>query len=615
MRQKSASRPKVSSASDYTRFDQLDGQHPWQEIVPEGCVNYNARILSQGKVGYFNFNLAKEMGLIPKNHPHELNKSLETKLLNTFNLRIINEYELTHNKRYQEDVVKPYPFMATRYLQLQHDNKQGLTSGDGRGMWNGLVAHKGQAWDVSSRGTGVTTLAPGAAKAGVPLQTGNIHHGYGCGLAEIDELYSSALMSEILHNNGYETERVLVIIDHPNSYGIGVRAGKNLFRPAHLFMYLKQNNYSELQRATDYLIERQVKNKRWALDCKSKSRYNKMLDAVVNDFAQFAANLERDYIFAWLDWDGDNVLMDAGIIDYGSIRQFGVRHDQYRYDDVERYSTNLNEQKNKAMLMIQVFCQMIDYLNTKQKRPLADFKNHAGLKKFEKAFNYYLLKRFLQQVGLNENTCDDLLLKQKSFVQNTYDMFLKLETLKTKKLKEFVEDGVNRPPVLNMRKFLIELSNYLNQKDGQLIDYASLYESNLVEHHNEEDALPSSVTEKNIFEFCTNYFKLIEKAELTHRQKSKSAFLKEIKTNCSTINSSKRVTGNALVYIVNELLKKKSTGFTQGQIQMAIEAFVAEQKFLPELSKTSKEFEAIPNKTKALMRTVLAILDEHKEDI
>jgi transcriptional regulator with XRE-family HTH domain len=52
-----------------------------------------------------------------------------------------------------------------------------------------------------------------------------------------------------------------------------------------------------------------------------------------------------------------------GIIDYGSVRQFGIRHDKYRYDDVERFSTNLNEQKNKARLIVQVFAQLVSIPN------------------------------------------------------------------------------------------------------------------------------------------------------------------------------------------------------------------------------------------------------------
>ncbi len=50
-----------------------------------------------GQVTYFNFALAKEMGLISPDHPHRINKRLEEKLLDTFCLRIINEYNQKHN--------------------------------------------------------------------------------------------------------------------------------------------------------------------------------------------------------------------------------------------------------------------------------------------------------------------------------------------------------------------------------------------------------------------------------------------------------------------------------------------------------------------------------------
>ncbi len=47
------------------------------------------------------------------------------------------------------------------------------------------------------------------------------------------------------------------------------------------------------------------------------------------------------HIFAWLDWDGTDSPTDAGIIDYSSVHQFSIRHDKYRYDDVERFSTRI----------------------------------------------------------------------------------------------------------------------------------------------------------------------------------------------------------------------------------------------------------------------------------
>src|ERR1041384_3040904 len=98
---------------------------------------------------------------------------------------------------------------------------------------------------------------------------------------------------------------------------------------------------------------------------------------------------------AWLDWDGDNVLADAGIIDYGSVRQFGLRHDQYRYDDVERFSTNLNEQRLKASDMVQTFIQMIDFAQTGVKKTWRTFAKSAHLKAFDRHFRTFCLDRFL----------------------------------------------------------------------------------------------------------------------------------------------------------------------------------------------------------------------------
>src|SRR5688500_15573094 len=107
----------------YGAFDQLDGEHPWSARVPEGMILYPVRQLSGGKVSYFNFDLAKEMGLIPKNHPNQLNKNLSAKILETFCLRIINEYDQENGLRFPSASIKNKKYMATRYLQLQHTDK------------------------------------------------------------------------------------------------------------------------------------------------------------------------------------------------------------------------------------------------------------------------------------------------------------------------------------------------------------------------------------------------------------------------------------------------------------------------------------------------------------
>ena len=121
----------------YEKFQEVDGTHPWRNVSPDGYVDYRARYRPHGRVVYFNFPLAKEMGLIPADHPSSINKQLEQVILDTFSLQIINEYDLERGKKYPPETIKPNAFMATRYLQTQHRNKQGKTSGDGRSIWNG----------------------------------------------------------------------------------------------------------------------------------------------------------------------------------------------------------------------------------------------------------------------------------------------------------------------------------------------------------------------------------------------------------------------------------------------------------------------------------------------
>jgi len=67
-------------------------------------------------------------------------------------------------------------------------------------------------------------------------------------------------------------------------------------------------------------------------------KYSKALEYLARTYARLAAVLEEEYIFNWLAWDGDNMLADGGILDYGSIRQFAARHNKYRYEDVDRAS-------------------------------------------------------------------------------------------------------------------------------------------------------------------------------------------------------------------------------------------------------------------------------------
>src|SRR5947207_7189750 len=172
----------------YERFKKIDGRHPWREVSTDGYFDYQVRYRPNGRVLYFNFALAREMELVPFDHSPTMNKDLEQAILETFSLRIINEYDRDQGRKYPVETIKPNPYMATRYLQTQHRNRQGKTSGDGRSIWNGYLRTSNLIFDISSRGTGATILSPGAQNSDGAVRTGDFGEGYSSGLAYLDEM-------------------------------------------------------------------------------------------------------------------------------------------------------------------------------------------------------------------------------------------------------------------------------------------------------------------------------------------------------------------------------------------------------------------------------------------
>lgn len=596
----------------YTAFDQLDGHHPLMEALPNGYVPYQVRELGKGEVAYFNFPLAKEMGLIPESHPNELSGKLIETLIQTFSIQIINEYDQSQGRKFSASRIKPHPYMASRYLQLQHTNKRGTTSGDGRGIWNGVVRHQGKTWDVSSRGTGVTCLAPGAVEAKRPLQTGTTDFGYGCGLAEIDELYSASILAEIIHLQGIPTERVLCIIDLGNGHGIGVRAALNLLRPAHIFLYLKQNRIDELVKAVDYFLERQIQNKRWSPRHKRKSRYEELAFDLAERFGRFAAQLESGYVFQWLDWDGDNVLVDAGILDYGSVRQFGLRHDLYRYDDVQRYSTNLNEQRQKARLTVQVFCQISDAIATRAKKPLKTFATHPALKVFDQTFQQSIKHLLLQKVGFTKRDLRQTELDQKSVVEffKVFDLF---ERAKVSSSLRKVPDGVNTPPLFDMRAFLRIMADHVHKQGLKPMDNSLLFRQIRSTFAKSIRPERSRAIQKNLKVLQKSYLNLIQ--HFMGRTPSKQVLL-GFSQQANVMNRENRITGNAVIEIVEELLNQRKKGaapeMIQGWIDQLILANLAgsdDDKIKYYLSKP--KILARPD----VLEKLMSIIHEHRHDI
>ncbi len=600
-----APRPK-STPHTYEEFDQIDGRHPFANAVSASCVHYQVRKLQEGKIAYFNFNLAAEMGLITKNHPHRMNKQLEQKLIETFSIRIINEYDVKRKTKFDPQTLKPYPHMATRYLQLQHKNKRGQTSGDGRSIWNGVVRHKGKIWDVNSRGTGVTCLSPGFVQAGKPLKTGGTEFGYGCGTADIDELISAALMSEVYHREGLKTERVLAIVDLGNGIGIGVRASQNLFRPAHMFALLKQGDRRNLARMTDFVIRRQVQNSQWKITSTRGHKYDQMLHYLARDFARFAAHLEAAYMFVWLDWDGDNVLVDPGIIDYGSVRQFGLFHDSYRYDDIDRFSTNILEQRRKARQIVQSFAQMFHFLKTGRKPHAKKFKKHWSALLFNREFERHRLQRFLAHLGFDEKQAGLLLKKRPEICRELFEINRYFETQKTKRKAIKLPDGYLKPAIYNMRYVWLELPQRLAENSFAPITELEFFTIMLAESASGTDLKYKQNLTRRILRFQTLYMELTEACPGAWR-----TVLKNISVRAGKLSRPNRITGNGVECVTEELIRAYNKGLNPHELQKVMEAFIQSQSGGP-----VRQLILLDNPTsRSLLEKSLELIHTYKEDI
>src|SRR5213595_1757387 len=97
----------------YQSFAKLDGRHPWREACPDGYVDYAARTRPGGRVIYFNFDLAKQLGLVPANHAHRLTAALEKAILDAFAIQIINEYDQTSGEPIPQHLIRRNKYMAT----------------------------------------------------------------------------------------------------------------------------------------------------------------------------------------------------------------------------------------------------------------------------------------------------------------------------------------------------------------------------------------------------------------------------------------------------------------------------------------------------------------------
>ena len=601
------------SPYDYSGFATIDGRHPWQSEVPGSHVLYRARQRRGGKVAWFNFDLAVEMGLFPSHHAHSMNPQLEAQVLETFAIQIINEYDLMNGVKIPASEIKPHHYMATRYLQLQHPGKTGITSGDGRSLWNGTWKSKGKTWDITSCGTGATCLSPATHIFKKFFRTGDPSISYGCGYSDLDDGVTGAIFSEIMHKNSVPTERVLCVIEFPGNLSINVRAGTNLLRPSHFFNHLKQSNLSRLKASIDFFINRQLSNSDWKPLLKGENRYKRLLAEVSASFAEMAARFEIEYIFCWLAWDGDNILTNGGIIDYGSIRQFGLFHHEYKFDDVDRWSTSIPEQRAQARYLVQTFAQIEHYINTGKKIEISRFRSHPEVRKFDKTFTESRRRMMLEKTGFKRQDAELLLAKSPRLVTK-YEVAYNWWERKTKQKKHYrVADGITKDALYSMRDILRELPRHLTTSWTQM-PVKNFMATIASTYCGPPDARPTILRGLWAGKFQAAYMDLMT-ACAKHRNSRRENLVAKIATRSEVTNRRERVTGDAICNIGEKILRSRKQ-LERRQLFHVIKSFIDDQTLVPEAKAKDAARSTIPErKQTAKIETVLKALGKVVRDM
>jgi len=544
-------------------------------------VEYPARRRRDGRVAFFNFALAREMGLLPARHPDRMTAELSRTVLETFCLVIWNEYDQMNRGPLPERDRLPHTYMATRYLQLQHPDKRGASSGDGRSVWNGCLRHRGTTWDVSSQGTGVTRLCPATAIEGRFFQTGNDDASYGCGTAALDEGLGTALMSEVLHRNGVPTERVLAVIELPGGFAINVRAAPNLIRPSHFFVHLRQGRLEPLRAVADLFLERQEANGAWPVR-RGADRYRGLAEEFALTFGRLAATFEREYIFVWMDWDGDNVLAAGGIVDYGSVRQFGLYHREYRFDDVERLSTTIPEQRRKARDMARKFAQIRDFLIDGRKRPLSSYGRDPVLEIFDREFARARREIGLRQLGLPEEAVASVLRDPPDVLERFERAHGYFERARAARGPVQVPDGLTWDAIFCTRDWLRELPA-LYASDPRPLDLRAFLEIGLSSYASRRDRRPTPTRRRMASIFQRSYLELMESAA-QRIGSTREALLDRVAARSALRNRADRITGNGVDFATQRLMRARRR-FGADEIYRLVDLFASHQEQQPEASR------------------------------
>jgi hypothetical protein len=183
---------------------------------------------------------------------------------------------------------------------------------------------------------------------------------------------------------------------------------------------------------------------------------------------------------------------------------------------------------------------------------------------------------------------------------------------------EKVADGVNHAPLYNMRAFLKEYSDFLLNSplpfEKRWQSENTTFKTILSSFAKSRDTRMGEKQRRHIENIQKIYKELITAASGRNKPEH---ILVGLNQRAQKLNSDKRITGNALIEMVDQIITDKKKGMPVEQIQKIVDRLVFENNGLPEVpvSRFYKNLQQIPVVKMDLYAKLLSLVEENKESI
>jgi hypothetical protein len=352
--------------------------------------------------------------------------------------------------------------------------------------------------------------------------------------------------------------------------------------------------------------QRQVANGDWPALRSEPARWRYLAERLAEDLGRATAAFEREYVFCWLDWDGDNILMDGGIIDYGSVRQFGLYHREYRFDDVERWSTSLPEQRRKARYVVQCFAQIRDFLIEGEKQPLVGYRQDPLLEVFDHAHAQERERRLLQQVGFDPAATRWLQRNARPEIASLERAHRWFERARSSRGQVAASDGITWNAVYSTRDLLRELPGRY-RRELKPLPAEEIFSIALSSYATRRDRQLTPHRRRRARELQNAYLALVQSLAGA-RARSLRRVLRELERRAAVIDRRDRITGDGIDYAAHEILRHPE--LRAEQVHRLVAGFVAEQDLCPETGRAvHAAFQGAPD-VRSIFDAMLKLVDE-----